>query len=678
MTMIGKVEYNTSTTYTQPPVANWVDLSTWLRWNLGVTVTRGRTDEASAVTPSRLTLVLDNVDGRFTPGNTSSPLYPTITVPCWIRFTLVDASLGISSVRFTGLVDSWKPDVAGANSAKVVNVSASDVLQHLSRFRDLRSTLHEEVLQDVPIAFYPMDDGDDALSFADQSGNLQPPLQILSIGATGSISPGGTDGPPATGAKAPNFTPDLVQGVSNLPRNGHGKYLLTNLSNGLTVGNGHPYTIEWWMKLNQQAANPSYNNGTLYVFPGLTLLESPASNLSSRYGGIYQTAFGLIPPDPGAQSMYGDGHMILQLGTSVFGTQPPNGQSGALNPGIWYHFACVSDGGSTTSSAKFFMNGHFMGCTGVTYPPDTLPAPPAGVRDLTYMVLAGLPVFGGDLLDGSVAYAALYESALSQPRLLSHYLAGRNGFHGETLRTRLVRLLNYAGLGDQTANANVEESLVPVIPQGNGKALSLVNQLEVTEQGMFFIDAAGLPAFYNRSHRYVSPLLTLDATEIANADLQPILDDQRLLNDVTTTTGLGTKSRATDGASILTKGYYQRDVATVAASPTNGDETSRWIINGRSQALLRWPSIRVDLLTQPTIRAAVLAAKPLDRLTLSNLPAEYVFGTTAIEGWSEAWGVEEQAMVFNVTPNVAPPATVYTIGVAGSDEVDTSSARLGF
>jgi hypothetical protein len=133
-----------------------------------------------------------------------------------------------------------------------------------------------------------------------------------------------------------------------------------------------------------------------------------------------------------------------------------------------------------------------------------------------------------------------------------------------------------------------------------------------------------------------------------------------------------------DAASLAANGVYQRDVTTVAASPTNADETSRWIIAGRSTPQTRLPTIKLDLLTQPAYRAAALAAKLLDRVALTNVPTGYVFAPTAAEGWIEKWALEEQAMTFTVTPNAPTAATVYTVGVAGSDEVDTSAARLGY
>ncbi|MGH3521369.1 MAG: hypothetical protein ACRDU4_00755, partial [Mycobacterium sp.] len=366
-------------------------------------------------------------------------------------------------------------------------------------------------------------------------------------------------------------------------------------------------------------------------------------------------------------------------------TTAAQGRSGSLQPDIWHHFVCVSTGTNTSSSALFYMDGHFMGCVldePQAFNHQTMDPPPSTVRNLTYLLLAGLPAFGGMLLDGSIAHVALYPTALTQPRILQHYLAGRNGFQGETLRERLVRILRYLGQGDLTASAALDTSQIPVAKQGTTAALSLIHELETTEQGLFYIDPAGIPTFRNRSRRYVSPVLTLSMLpgdgDIEPDGLQPVLDEQRVLNDVTTTTTGGYVSRATDPTSIAARGTYEDSgVQTVGVSPTNADETSRWIVANRSVPSLRVPTVTVKLLTRPALWNAVLSADLLDQITFSNPIAGYNLGNLAIEGIAGKFGLRDADVTFTVTPNLPSP-TVYTVGVAGSDELDTSTARLGF
>src|SRR2546430_15852240 len=47
----------------------WTDITSSVRQNTPITITRGRADEQGAVAPSKLTLELDNATGNFTPDN---------------------------------------------------------------------------------------------------------------------------------------------------------------------------------------------------------------------------------------------------------------------------------------------------------------------------------------------------------------------------------------------------------------------------------------------------------------------------------------------------------------------------------------------------------------------------------------------------------------------------------
>lgn len=677
-----KLEFNTSNVYSAVPTTGWVDISAYVDWIAGVSIQSGRADESSQVTQAIFKAVLTNIDGRFTPGNTSSPYYPDISTPTWIRYTTLDASLSITQPEFTGLAVSWLPDFTGPNSDRGTVLTANDQMYRLSKFRQIKSSLHEEILLDNPIAYYPCDEGSGADSFSDQSGLLQPPLQILSIGASGTLDTGGTDGPPGTGEKAPNFQPDYVSTAAIGYGTGYGKYLAVNLKTPLVVGSGHAYTLEFWFKINNQGAGAN-TPGQQPFYPGM-MMQDPAVP-AIYYGGFYQCTVPTSPPATGGPYVrYGSGsQMLLNLGDGTSVTQAV-GRSGSLQPGIWHHFAIVSTGANTANGALFYMDGHFM--ANMLDEPQgfghqTADPPPATVKNLTQLWLAALPAFGGILLDGSVAHAAVYQSALTQPRLLQHYLAGRNGFYGESIRNRLVRLLKYAGMGDQSASVALEAADTPVVDQSPAAALSMIHDLEVTEQGLFFIDPTGLPTFWNRSHPYTSPVFTIDATPgtgvLTDGDIVPVLDDQRLINDVSTTSGGNSTSRAVDAASVALNGVYQQSLSTVGASPTNADETSRWIVATHSTVNVRIPSITIDLLTQPALRAAAVATKLWDRLRFTNLSTGYVFGDMVIEGMQRTYSRDKQQIMFTVAPNITAVAP-YVIGTAGSDEIDTSANRLGF
>lgn len=63
----------------------WTDISQWLNLKAGIRVSRGASDELSQTQPSLMSLSLDNEDGRFSAGLTSSPYHPYVRPNCPIQ-----------------------------------------------------------------------------------------------------------------------------------------------------------------------------------------------------------------------------------------------------------------------------------------------------------------------------------------------------------------------------------------------------------------------------------------------------------------------------------------------------------------------------------------------------------------------------------------------------------------
>ncbi|YCK35182.1 hypothetical protein ACNF49_14165 [Actinomadura sp. ATCC 39365] len=63
----------------------WQDVSDFVEWQEGVRISRRRSHELDEVQPGTLSLALNNSDGRFTAGRTSSPYYPNVTLNRPIR-----------------------------------------------------------------------------------------------------------------------------------------------------------------------------------------------------------------------------------------------------------------------------------------------------------------------------------------------------------------------------------------------------------------------------------------------------------------------------------------------------------------------------------------------------------------------------------------------------------------
>lgn len=92
-------------------VASWTDITQWadIQKN-GVKINRGASDEISETQTGTVNMTLDNDDGRFTPGNASSPYYPNVLkgVPLRVVVTTLEGANFVQTPSFeSSSVRGW-------------------------------------------------------------------------------------------------------------------------------------------------------------------------------------------------------------------------------------------------------------------------------------------------------------------------------------------------------------------------------------------------------------------------------------------------------------------------------------------------------------------------------------------------------------------------------------------
>lgn len=111
-----------STITDSPTAMAWTDITRWVDVKTsGVTITRGASDELSDTQPGTCSLVLDNSDGRFSPGLSSSPYYPNVRkdTPIRVRVITTAKNLFTDPGLVTGVADwtsSGTPTVAASGT----------------------------------------------------------------------------------------------------------------------------------------------------------------------------------------------------------------------------------------------------------------------------------------------------------------------------------------------------------------------------------------------------------------------------------------------------------------------------------------------------------------------------------------------------------------------------------
>jgi hypothetical protein len=102
------------------PAPVWTDITQWVDIvGSGIAIGRGASDELAQTQTGTCVLALDNQDGRFTPGNASSPYAPNVRrlTPLWVRVTALQGVNYITNPSFDTDLTDWgngPAPVAGA------------------------------------------------------------------------------------------------------------------------------------------------------------------------------------------------------------------------------------------------------------------------------------------------------------------------------------------------------------------------------------------------------------------------------------------------------------------------------------------------------------------------------------------------------------------------------------
>lgn len=165
-----------------PAPGNLVDITSLVDLDAGITRRWGRDDQfADAPTPGTLTFIVDNRDGRFTPNNPLGMFSRGA-----IKGTLVvwDVSNGTTTRRLKYRIESVLASFPGGTSGSTqVMISCRDALGQLAT-TEARSALEIDVLARsyygaTPIFYWGLDEGSEATSAAESSGNRGPEMVVV-------------------------------------------------------------------------------------------------------------------------------------------------------------------------------------------------------------------------------------------------------------------------------------------------------------------------------------------------------------------------------------------------------------------------------------------------------------------------------------------------------------------
>jgi hypothetical protein len=634
--------------FTSSPAASvasqvWTDVTQYLDVQAGVKITRGKTDELGDVQPSTLSVVLKNSDGRFTPNRSSSPYYPNVQAGKYIRLSVV--WLGTTYRRFTGKIVEWPLFWGGGGAFYAESrVSAVDALAQLSsgdrQFQDL---IIEDILDDDPIACYPLGEPQFSLSAGDISGNDAPAIFGTQTGVGGAID-FGADFVEATATTA------AVDRVPTFYRSRATAVAFTPASGGLSA------TSTRYLSAQLRAPVVSATGATVitYARESTTPPSSGAvASLQAADGswlGVDKNGSGNIT----ARFFDARTGVINEVSSGIgLGTDAPD------------QYAAVLDIPSAGNGrVTFYWNGQVVG-TPVTFAM-------ASVPQWTIVNVGGRPhaTFRGD-----VSFTSFYNYPVPIGAIFAQKQSaffGEDGT-GDTSTSRIIKLTGFLGPPLPTVGGSGPQSCGP--QEVAGAPLDAIHLVEATEDGIFFFDGAGAPAFRLRNWRINRAAdATVAADMIDPGSVQFRGDNYGLTNDVTASRSDGATQRVVNAASVAAHDTVKASITALSTTDAQLRILAAWQANVDGQQRNRITGIRVSLLNFPSIIPSMLGLDVWKKLRLTGIPTAQAPASSLdliVEGWSEVISEDDWSMTLTTSPGER--VDVWQIGVAGHSEIGTTT-----
>lgn len=563
----------------------WTDITDYVDAKVGLSITRGRSDEQGDVSAGTLIAVLFNEDKRFTPGYAGGPyganVVPRVPIRVYVTYN------GTDYHRFNGWVQSWQlawPD--GVEETAKIQVTATDLLGILEQ-RSLSTSLTEVMLATSPVALYPLTEANPP-SF-DYSDYDQPHLKRLERMGGGMLRFGNSDG---DFPSRPSMNTLYVKNGADIDGNDRRPWSGLSASVDMQAAST-AVAVGGWVKWQN---TPTENQYLASIDIGATY--AMVLWWDDRYG----LCAGLNS-SPGAT-----GTVTISAGNKVA-------------DGSW-HFIVAVFTEDTADSIELFVDGQSVGSQNTA--DSAAPSDPA-----TFVVGgADYPAAG---LAYSVPRIAWYShwavwvdaaAASLDPDLI--WDAGRrNQSDQKWTHSRAGWLLDMVGFDTADRTIGKSQVEVPTSAPDRSSAASYLRDLAAAERGIFYSAGDGTAVFRGRQWRW---------TEASSCTLSWHQPDETWTTDIDSIVNIADVShhdgtvKVRDRDSILDYGPRAYSVSSEMLNARYARGTGELVLAQRATPTLRLSAFTWDLLTWPddADNENVLGLDINDRFTVDNLPPQAV------------------------------------------------------
>jgi hypothetical protein len=591
-----------------PSTWSWVDITQWVRQDLGISTVFGRRDQAGTVDPSRATLKLDNRDGRFSRRNPTGPYYGQLTRSTPIRMA-VDPGDGMH-YRYHGFVNEWPKRWDKSGNDSTVTIQCGGILRRLQRMQPLRSALYRSIAglaegDYIPHAYWPMEDGESATQFA--AGLIGGPVGRFD----GTVSPG-------TGSTPVGSAPLAVFGLN-------ARALLPVPA----YTNTGQWVFQWIVNI---PASPAADPQLLAEFP------TPG-------GTVVRWTLTLEDENPSPDAIYirgynSSGSLVASGGTAV-NAGDLGDSSDFYGHTFMFTVAALQDGGDVLC----WFEGHRE--DGLQM--ERTFADTAGTHSGLFGTIKLTSPIADTVMGHGVIFTDPNFSAVYAASDAAENAAAMDGHAGELAHVRMQRIAREERLSF-TTSAITSAALGP---QPAGTLLEVFRDAERADLGVLYEREWGL-GYQALSERYSLPVLLPLDFDSGHVNDPPEADDSdlRFRNQWTV---------AREGGSeytVLADDYSDADGLLAGQTTVNAyrddqlQHIAGWLVHRDTADEDYWTGLKLSFARTPDIIPAWTGLPFGARLNVANPPSQADPGDidAIVEGWSERWDTVQWTATLNTSP----------------------------
>jgi hypothetical protein len=635
---------NAAFAVSSPAGAAFADITPWVRWDTGITITRGRQDSISEIQAGQATFAVQNDTGMFTANNSGSlaaALMGNTELGSRCQVNAADQA-GNWYTRFDGAVASIAYTVDTTGDTNLAAFTLADVMAYLNRQGGLECWTRELIQYAAPSLHWDLADGADSdtvvagsdgvaaessgfngvalrsfgtssasgssLAWANTNGGVetlqnaaapdQPDMSEYwpagSVTGTGvNALDSGSAGPYTTPLPSVYFTPTLAaQSAQNLFTGNTGWSLRGQLdSTSLLATATGSYALEAWF-----AMDPAIGTAITSKYgPYVVLSLGSSRQMSCLVIGVYLTATQLL-----AQAATYTQPPWYDEAVSSTALQSVNTVIATDTVPLPHHLVANITGSSSGAELDLWVDGTQAG---------SITLPKGQVYD---MVSVGAAIGGFGCFYGNIQLVSVYPRTLDPAEITLHCRSGQCGMWERPSDDCVDQLSRIAGIPGFWSGLSSQEyglTLADYFDITNYTPLSAMQTYEQTEQGLLYVDATGMVRFATRDRRmgHGAPDLAL-APDSYTADFSYQLIDQFLLNTATISTWTYTQGVTwVDQSSVQQYGSYSNGssytysagyITAVGAGESSGSGQN---LTGVQLPLITWSRAYSELGLTPLV-----------------------------------------------------------------------------